>query len=50
MDRYHDTVESWEFGKLSAIQEIALAIEGGYSYYYMGIWLPAPNITLFMLD
>jgi len=29
-------MENWEFGKLSAMQEIALAVEGGYKYYYMG--------------
>lgn len=37
--RYHESVENWEFGKLSALQEIALALEGGYDYYYMGKYL-----------
>ena len=36
MRRYHSSVERWEFGKLSALQEAALAVEGGYRYYYMG--------------
>jgi len=44
MDRYHDSVENWEFGKLSAMQEIALTVEGGYGYYYMGT-LPAGPIA-----
>ena len=33
---YHQDVEDWSFGKLSALREIQLAIEGGYHYYYMG--------------
>ncbi|MCJ1389570.1 Arginyl-tRNA--protein transferase 1 [Xylographa bjoerkii] len=32
---YHESVNDWEFGKLSALQEIALAVESGYQYYYM---------------
>ncbi|MCJ1246314.1 Arginyl-tRNA--protein transferase 1 [Trapelia coarctata] len=36
---YHDSVENWEFGKLSALQEITLAVEGGYNYYYMGFYI-----------
>ena len=36
MQRYHSSVNEWEFGKLSALQEAALAVEGGYRYYYMG--------------
>ena len=34
---YHESVNNWEFGKLSALQEIALAVEAGYRYYYMGM-------------
>ena len=34
--RYHENVNDWNFGKLSALREIAMAIEGGYRYYYMG--------------
>ncbi len=33
---YHDDVNDWQFGKLSAMREILLAIEDGYKYYYMG--------------
>jgi hypothetical protein len=33
---YDPDYEHWEFGKLSAMREIALAIEDGYKYYYMG--------------
>jgi hypothetical protein len=33
---YDPEYEQWEFGKLSALREIALTIEGSYQYYYMG--------------
>ncbi|KAG8531023.1 uncharacterized protein KY384_004380 [Bacidia gigantensis] len=33
--RYHNNFASWDFGKLSALREIDLAREAGYSYYYM---------------
>ena len=33
---YHDDVKKWNFGKLGAMREAALAAEGGYGYYYMG--------------
>lgn len=36
MFSYDPEYEAWEFGKLSALREIALTIEGGYQYYYMG--------------
>lgn len=36
---YHSDYESWQFGKLSALRETALAIEGGYQYYYMGYYI-----------
>ncbi|MCJ1472185.1 Arginyl-tRNA--protein transferase 1 [Lambiella insularis] len=36
---YHESVSEWEFGKLSALQEIALAVEGQYRYYYMGYYI-----------
>ncbi|MCJ1399226.1 Arginyl-tRNA--protein transferase 1 [Xylographa trunciseda] len=36
---YHESVNDWEFGKLSALQEIALAVEDGYQYYYMGYYI-----------
>ncbi|KAL8799672.1 MAG: hypothetical protein Q9182_005711 [Xanthomendoza sp. 2 TL-2023] len=32
-------VQDWYFGKLSALREISLAIEGGYKYYYMGFYI-----------
>lgn len=35
--RYHSDFVDWNFGKLSVMREINLAIEGGYHYYYMGI-------------
>ena len=34
---YHQDVGEWEFGKLSALREIAMARDDGYRYYYMGI-------------
>lgn len=36
LNSYHQDVEDWKFGKLSALREIQLAIEGDYDYYYMG--------------
>ncbi|KAL8863293.1 MAG: hypothetical protein Q9178_000668 [Gyalolechia marmorata] len=36
---YHQDVKEWCFGKLSALHEISLAIEGGYKYYYMGFYI-----------
>ncbi|KAI4170367.1 MAG: hypothetical protein LQ343_004989 [Gyalolechia ehrenbergii] len=36
---YHPDVKDWYFGKLSALREIALAVEGGYHYYYMGFYI-----------
>ncbi|KAL8841617.1 MAG: hypothetical protein Q9170_000831 [Blastenia crenularia] len=32
---YHQDVKEWYFGKLSALREISLALEGGYQHYYM---------------
>lgn len=36
---YHSDFEQWHFGKLSAIREAALALKGGYQYYYMGYYI-----------
>ncbi|KAF4551999.1 Arginyl-tRNA--protein transferase-like protein [Elsinoe fawcettii] len=36
---YHRDFEKWSFGKLSALREAALALEGGYEYYYMGYYI-----------
>ncbi|KAF2256767.1 arginine-tRNA-protein transferase 1 [Trematosphaeria pertusa] len=36
---YHADFEKWSFGKLSALRETALALEGGYQYYYMGYYI-----------
>jgi arginine-tRNA-protein transferase len=36
---YHSDFEQWHFGKLSAMREAALALEGGYQYYYMGYYI-----------
>lgn len=36
---YHSDYEKWQFGKLSALREAALAIQGGYQYYYMGYYI-----------
>ena len=33
---YDPDFEEWQVGKLSALREIALALEGQYTYYYMG--------------
>ncbi|PWY74416.1 arginine-tRNA-protein transferase [Aspergillus heteromorphus CBS 117.55] len=36
---YDPDYEQWEFGKLSAMREIAFAIEAEYQYYYMGYYI-----------
>ncbi|GAB1191103.1 hypothetical protein APSETT444_000273 [Aspergillus pseudonomiae] len=36
---YDPDYEQWEFGKLSALREIALSIEDSYQYYYMGYYI-----------
>jgi arginine-tRNA-protein transferase len=36
---YHEDVHSHEFGKLSALREIALAKEHGYQYWYAGFYI-----------
>jgi arginine-tRNA-protein transferase len=36
---YHSDFEQWQFGKLSALRETALTLEGGYQYYYMGYYI-----------
>lgn len=36
---YHSDFQQWHFGKLSALREAALALEGGYQYYYMGYYI-----------
>lgn len=33
---YDPAYEQWEFGKLSAMREIAFSLENDYRYYYMG--------------
>ena len=36
---YDPDYAHWDWGKISALQEIALTIEGGYDYYYMGFYI-----------
>ena len=36
LDSHDPEYEHWEFGKLSALREIAFALEHEYPYYYMG--------------
>ncbi|KAF1916774.1 3-oxo-5-alpha-steroid 4-dehydrogenase-domain-containing protein [Ampelomyces quisqualis] len=36
---YHSDFDQWQFGKLSALRETALALQGGYQYYYMGYYI-----------
>lgn len=36
---YHQEFEKWSFGKLSALQEAALVMEGNYQFYYMGYYI-----------
>ncbi|KAK6435997.1 Arginyl-tRNA--protein transferase 1 [Oleoguttula sp. CCFEE 5521] len=36
---YHRDFEKWSLGKLSALRELALAMEERYEYYYMGYYI-----------
>lgn len=36
---YHSDFEKWGFGKLSALREATLALEGEYQFYYMGFYI-----------
>jgi arginine-tRNA-protein transferase len=36
---YHSDFERFNFGKISALREAALTLEGGYKYYYMGYYI-----------
>lgn len=36
---YHADFEKFGFGKISALREAMLALEGGYQYYYMGYYI-----------
>jgi arginine-tRNA-protein transferase len=36
---YHSDFEKWSFGKLSALRETTVTLEGGYQYYYMGYYI-----------
>lgn len=36
---YHRDFEKWSFGKLSALREATLALEGGHQNYYMGYYI-----------
>ncbi|EXJ82632.1 arginine-tRNA-protein transferase [Capronia epimyces CBS 606.96] len=36
---YDPEYQDWDLGKISALREIALALEGHYEYYYMGYYI-----------
>lgn len=36
---YDPEYQEWDWGKISALQEIALTIQKGYEYYYMGYYI-----------
>lgn len=36
---YHSDFSKFGFGKISALREACLALEGGYQYYYMGYYI-----------
>lgn len=47
---YHSSFEQWSFGKLSALREATLALEGGYHYYYMGYYIHSCPKMLYKND
>ncbi|KAI2631714.1 arginine-tRNA-protein transferase [Xylaria nigripes] len=36
---YHESIHSWSPGKLGALREISLALEGGYRWWYPGFYI-----------
>ncbi|KAI0025663.1 arginine-tRNA-protein transferase [Xylariomycetidae sp. FL0641] len=36
---YHESIHKWSPGKLGALREITLAIEGGYKWWYPGFYI-----------
>ncbi|KAF2965443.1 hypothetical protein GQX73_g8141 [Xylaria multiplex] len=36
---YHESIYNWSPGKLGALREIALALEGGYRWWYPGFYI-----------
>lgn len=36
---YHESIHDWSPGKLGALREIALAMEGGYRWWYSGYYI-----------
>jgi len=36
---YHQSIHSWSPGKIGALREIALALEGGYRWWYPGFYI-----------
>ncbi|TGJ86828.1 hypothetical protein E0Z10_g1957 [Xylaria hypoxylon] len=36
---YHESIHNWSPGKLGALREIALALEGGYRWWYPGFYI-----------
>ena len=34
---YDPEYQQWDWGKISALQEIDMALQAGYGYYYMGV-------------
>lgn len=44
MVSYDPEYEQWEFGKLSAMREIAFCLENDYPYYYMGRFSMPPHL------
>ncbi|KAI0910241.1 arginine-tRNA-protein transferase [Ustulina deusta] len=36
---YHESIRNWSPGKLGALREIALALEGGYRWWYPGFYI-----------
>ncbi len=37
MNSYNQEMAPWAFGKIGALREALLAMEGNYRYYYMGM-------------
>lgn len=47
---YSEDVNQWNLGKLGALRELAMAVEFGYRYYYMGKLYILPLISIKTFD
>ncbi len=47
---YHESIHTWNAGKISAMREAALAVEGGYRWYMMGFYIHSCKKMKYKVD